>query len=362
MRRVGFWASLKPFIGPVANAVFAGLIILSLVLVLSDDPSRGGKMRGAFDDTVTPAFDVMAAPFRGLRAVLSDLDGYTEILAENRALREENARLRQWYALAAGQQTQMRRYEALLGIRTDPPVLTAAARVVAETGGPFVQAKLANAGAAEGVSLGQAVITEHGLMGRIVGVGQRSSRILLLTDAASRVPVMVARTDARGLLTGDNVPNPRMDMVRGINAIMAGDLIMTSGDGGLIPRGLPVGQVYKARDGAWRVKLFTDRGPGDYVKVLQFTDLAALTPENNAAPDANRLPATTPLLPNPAPKFAPEEPTPTPLPPELQSLARKMTPPPVAEAANGTPAMTPDPFPTTPPPVTSQQPVTGTTR
>ncbi len=342
MRRHGLWASLKPLLGPISNGVFVLLILVAVILILDDHREDRSIIRGAFDDAVVPVMDVIAAPFRGLRAVLSDLDGYTEILNKNRNLKEENARLKQWYARAQAQASLLRRYEALLNLKLDPPVDTIAARVVTESGGPFVRAKLTNIGAAHDVRRGQAVITEHGLLGRVVDVGQNSSRIILLTDTASRVPVMVARTDARGMLNGDLTPAPRLDLIRGADMVRQGDMILTSGDGLLMPRGVPVGQAYTARDGSWRVRLFTDRGPGDFVKILKSTDFAA-PPETKDGQDVPLLTPAAPIPANPTPRFDTPAPEPTPLPEELEIL-NQPTPGPRPQAAPSAQPV-PDPAP-----------------
>ena len=100
--------------------------------------------------------------------------------------------------------------------------------------------------------------------------------MLLLTDVASRTPVLVDRTDARALLTGDGSGNPRLEFVRGAGSVQAGDRILSSGDGGGFPRGVPIGVAARGIDGSWRVKLFSDRGAIDYVRVMLFEDFSQL--------------------------------------------------------------------------------------
>jgi rod shape-determining protein MreC len=148
---------------------------------------------------------------------------------------------------------------------------------------------LLNVGAGKGVRVGNPVLSEHGLVGRISGVSGAHSRMVLLTDVASRIPVMVERTDARAMLTGDGSRSPRLDYVRGQGSVQEGDRILTSGDGGGLPRGLPVGVVAKGVDGSWRVKLYSDRTAIDYVRVLLFQDFSQLADQNalNAAPLAS---------------------------------------------------------------------------
>ena len=140
-----------------------------------------------------------------------------------------------------------------------------AARVVSDARGPFSNARIADAGTERGVVVGNPVMTERGLVGRIVGIAPGASRVLLLSDTASRTPVMIDRTNARAILTGDGGPNPKLEYLRGVDPIQSGDRVVTSGDGGVVPRGLPVGAAVKGLDGRWRVALASDKAAVDYV-------------------------------------------------------------------------------------------------
>ena len=123
--------------------------------------------------------------------------------------------------------------------------------------------------------------------------------MLSLTDVASRTPVLIARTDARALLTGDGSGNPKLSFVRGKDSVQAGDRILSSGDGGGFPRGMPIGVAAKGLDGSWRVKLFSDLGPIDYVRILLFDNFSQL-----ADPAALNAPPLAGLTTAPAPDAA----------------------------------------------------------
>jgi rod shape-determining protein MreC len=110
---------------------------------------------------------------------------------------------------------------------------------------------------------------------------------------------MIERTDARAMLTGDGGDSPRLEFVRGAGAVLAGDRILSSGDGGGLPRGLPVGVAAKGVDGAWRVKLFSDHGAVDYVRVLLFQSFGQLV-----NPDALNAPPLAGLTTAPEPNAA----------------------------------------------------------
>ncbi|MBU2117848.1 MAG: rod shape-determining protein MreC, partial [Alphaproteobacteria bacterium] len=242
------------------------------------------------------------------------MGGYFFAVSENRKLKAEIAELQAVRDANIALSNVNRRYEALLGIRTQPPVPMASARSISDARGPFANARLIDVGARGGVKIGNPVINEHGLVGRVAGVSPNVSRVVLLTDAASQVPVLIDRSDARAILSGDGSGNPRLEYVRGEDALKVGDRVLSSGDGGGMPRGLPVGVVARGVDGSWRVKLFSDRGAIDYVRVLKFEDFGQLVePEALNAPPLAALDSNASARPpEPAPLPAAQPATTTP--------------------------------------------------
>jgi cell shape-determining protein MreC len=85
--------------------------------------------------------------------------------------------------------------------------------------------------------------TGIGLVGRISGVGSRTSRVILVTDTSSRIPVTIQPSGQKAMLSGDNSPLPPLDFVEDDDEVRPGDRVVTSGDGGVFPAGLLVGQV-----------------------------------------------------------------------------------------------------------------------
>lgn len=270
-RRLGSRSHSSPLGGPFAVVGLVGLALAALVLAIM---ARGGLWfdvpRGAADDALGPARSVTSAPLSAARSLTRGLSDHLNVYEENQRLREENARLRAWYDLAQSMRDKMTRYERLLVANPDPGAHVVVARVVAETDGPFVHARLLNAGRERGVEPGQAVLSERGLVGRVVAAGRRSARVLLLKDLNSRIPVMVERTDVRAVLGGDTRPRPRMEFLPRGHSLQNGDRIVTSGDAGLLPRGLPVGEAFVDARGVWRVRLYANDAPVDYVRVVRF--------------------------------------------------------------------------------------------
>ena len=272
-----------------------------VLLLISDARAQTSPyqpVRAGVEAVAGPVGGIFAAPVRWFGHASDYVGGYFFAVSENRRLKRELAELQPWRDQAIALKNVNARYETMLGIRPEPPVAMQTARSILDTRGPFSRARLLDAGSAKGIKVGNPVINEHGLVGRIVGVSPGVSRMLRVTDVASQIPVLVDRTDARAILKGDGSANPRLEFMRGTASIQVGDRILSSGDGGGFPRGVPIGVAARGIDGSWRVKLFSDRGAIDYVRVMLFEDFGQLIgPEQlNAPPLAalGTLPEATP--------------------------------------------------------------------
>ena len=302
-----------------AGVVFIVVLIASVAILLGDrredfDTDAYGRPRTLSDRVLAPVGDIAATPGRLTGEGIDGVRGYFFAVSENRRLRAELKNMQQWRDVAVALRDTNERYRAILGLKTDPPIAMASARIVTDSRGPFANARLANAGREKGIKPGNPVMSENGLVGRVIGVTEGVSRVLLLTDVASRTPVMIDRTNARAILTGDGGPNPRMEYLRGQNPVRSGDLVLTSGDGGVFPRGLPVGVVVRGLDGRWRVALASDKAAVDYVRILLFEDFTQVA--NRTALQTSDVPPPTPgasTLPVTPPTSASVAPAPKPV-------------------------------------------------
>lgn len=292
-----------PLTWAAAIALVVAVVAASAIL-LSDrretfKAEAYGATRRASDTYLAPVGDVLSAPGRWTGAGIDTVRDYFGAASENRDLKAQLKEMRQWRDVAIALKDENARYRTLLGLKTDPPIPMVAARIVTDSRGPFADTRLANAGNERGVKAGNPVMSENGLVGRVIGVTNGASRILLLTDIASRTPVMIDRTNARAILTGDGGPNPRLDYLRGRDPIREGDRLLTSGDGGVLPRGLPVGTAVKGLDGRWRAVLASDRAPIDFVRILLFQDFTQVVNQKELSqtpvPPPTAGPGTTPV-------------------------------------------------------------------
>ena len=291
--RDGPFNDLKVPLTWTAAVVVIVAIVVAIALLLADrretlQSQAYGVGRHVFDAADKPVSDTLAAPAHWTRQLTGYLGDYLFAVEENRKLKAEVSQLQAWKDAAIALENTNRRYKAILGLKTDPPIPMVSARVVTDSRGPFANTRLANIGDEAGVKVGNPVMNDRGLVGRIVGVTHGVSRILLLTDVASRTPVLVDRTDARAILLGDGGSNPRLAYLRGQDPVKEGDRILTSGDGGVFPRGLPVGVAAKGLDGQWRVRLSADTTGIDFVRILEFQDFTELANEKQL--DAGTMP------------------------------------------------------------------------
>ncbi len=324
-----------------ATAAVVIAVIIAAALLFSDrretmKAQAYDTARHAVDAVASPVGGVLSAPVRWTHDGLSYVRGYFTAVSDNRQLRAQLVEGQSWHDKYVAVEMENQRFRALLGVATDPPLPQVFARTVSDARGPFANTRLADVGSDRGVTEGNPVLSEHGVVGRIVGVSAHVSRILLLTDIESHTPIMVVRTNARAILSGDGGPTPVLDYLRSPGPLQEGDRVLTSGDGGVFPRGLPVGTVVKGLDGGWRVALDADASPIDDVQILLFKDFSQLVDESalnskdlptarTNAPDINpAAPATPPpALAKPASPqlIAPKTPAPK------TAAARVLTPP-----------------------------------
>lgn len=284
------------------------LMLVSAALIAADRPQDRVEaitvFRAGFNDAAIPVLEAAAQPLRGLYNVGPWWRRQLELADEVRSLREEMSELRAWRDVALNYSEQMRRQQELLNLDPPMPRNRITAWTVTETGGPFVNTRLVGVGRSHGVQPGYPVMNIYGVVGRTIEVGERSARILLLTDLNSRVSVMADRSNARAMLIGDNTEFPRLDYLGRAPDLEEGDRIVTSGDDNVLPRGLPVGEAVLDRRGVWRVALYSSAASVDLVWIWPFdpvpppTDLPGiLLPPGvaGAAPAASEPVVSIPL-------------------------------------------------------------------
>jgi len=285
---LSFFVPVRAVIQRFSLALLVG-IALALMIISQSAPDTLERFRSGVTDVVTPIVAFFSRPSATVSDIVDRVESLATLQAENATLKENNERLRKWQTLAQKLQRENDELRAALRVVPDPRASFVTARVAGEAGGPYVRTALLDAGAAEGIKKGQAVLGGDGLVGRIIDVGNSSARVLLVTDLNSRVPVFVEPSRERAVLAGDNSSSPRLEFLAPEAKIGVNDRIVTAGEGGVLPPGLPVGTVAAVEGGGAVVRLAAQWERLEFVSVLDY-ELPAPLPGTRRAGRIGTLP------------------------------------------------------------------------
>jgi rod shape-determining protein MreC len=258
------------------------LVLLALFVLWRIDSPRVERFRSALVDRVVPSFGWAMAPVTKVATIFDNFQSYARLYEQNQQLRDELQQMKAWKEAALQLEQKNARLLDLNQVRLDPMLTHVTGVVLADSGSPFRQSVLLNVGAHDGIKDGWATMDGIGLVGRISGVGDRTSRVILLTDSNSRVPVEVQPSGQKAILSGDNSMQPPLDFLEHADKVQPGDRVVTSGDGEVFPAGLLVGSVALGSDKRLRVILAADYERLEFLRVLRsqkaepITDAGAL--------------------------------------------------------------------------------------
>ena len=253
---------------------FAFLMLLGaaigLLMIGRTDPKVFEEARMALIDSTSPILDALSRPVATASDAIDHIRELAHLRQENLDLKAENARLLQWQHAARNLLAENGQLRTLLNFAGDGTVHSVASRVIGDSSGPFIRSLLVNSGARDGVRRGHAALTGAGLLGRVASTGERSARILLISDLNSRIPVLVESTRARAVMAGDNSRRPRLTFVSANAEVEVGARIVTSGHGGMFPTGLPIGVVAEIGDAGIRIETFANPDQREFVRLVDY--------------------------------------------------------------------------------------------
>ena len=257
-----------PFLGGhISYIVFLIFAVLSLI-VSSLNPQSVSNLRMGVADAAAPVLKAVSAPIEEAASLVRDVSGIAALQAENNRLQDENGRLWEWYQRALLLEADNKSLRQLMRVSPDPQSRFVTAKILSDAGNKFVRSLIVMAGEDDGVRKGQAVLSAEGLVGRVVEVGSKTARILLIDDMNSRLPVVVEDSRQHAIMAGRNMQEPVLVHLPQDSDIVPGARIVTSGHGGIFQQGLPVGRVYGNRQDGYTVKLFADFDRLTYVKII----------------------------------------------------------------------------------------------
>ena len=239
------------------------------------------ELRLQLAELMAPALKAAVVPLDPLRRAGQRLGDYLDFAGEVDRLRRENQRLRGWEWRALESERKLSQLSRLANVIEEPGLDFVSGRVVADSSGPFVRSAMLAIGRDDGIKFGYPVVDGGGLVGRIVETGARASRVLLVTDINSRIPVQVGKSGIRAVLHGDNGPMPRIAHLPADAQIEPGDEVYSSGVGGMFPRGLRIGAVVD-QGGMFRMRPHARLDELEFVSILLFDSPAIGTFEDDS--------------------------------------------------------------------------------
>jgi len=193
--------------------------------------------------SVSPFIKVTAALFRGTRNLWRDYVDLRHLREENKHLQGEVAVLQRRVDQLKEQSLETQRLQRLLAMRESPRAGFLTARVVGKDATNWFKTILLDRGSQEGVRRNQPVLAPDGLVGRVVEVTPTSAKVQLLTDPVSAVGGLVQRTRVTGIVSGNLGAGARVRYLPLLADVVVGDEVVTSGMGGVFPKGIPVGRI-----------------------------------------------------------------------------------------------------------------------
>jgi rod shape-determining protein MreC len=262
------------------------VFLVSLLLLTVQ--TRGGGTGGASDvvaGLMTPVQGLLVKIHRGALGIWTTYTDWKGVRRENAALHAEAEGLRVQGLRREETERENIRLRRLLELRERLPLSVLAGEVIGRESGGWVRAITVNRGRGSGVAQQTPVIVPEGLVGRVVQVRPGASVVQLINDPASTVGAVVQRTRTPGLVEGDAGGVVRFKfMARDGAQVAPGDLIVTSGLGGLFPKGLPVGRVVAIEDKGSALFHFAVVAPAaDFPRVEEVLLLTGQTTQDIAA-------------------------------------------------------------------------------
>ena len=223
------------------------LVVISLIVftVSARDTGDGffGHVRGAVQTITSPIRTIGSAitsPFSGFGNIMRNLTADEQTLTE---LREENEHLVARNVELEEAQLTAQRLQALLDVRDSYQLTSIAARVISGSMDSWTATVIIDKGSAAGVSVGMPVANEYGAVGQVISCAATTATVRLLEDEGSSVSAMLQTSRAQGMLRGSVDGTLHLTLIRTDQTVDVGSVVVTSGLGGVFPKGLPMGKV-----------------------------------------------------------------------------------------------------------------------
>ena len=235
------------------------LIIFSIILIYVEtiETKPLNYVRTFIKDTIYHGSVLVSFPSKGFKGISGFVENHLNLFNENIKLKEENAKLKDQSFDPDFLIFENRQLRKLLDEQVVASTNLVSARVMLDKQSPYLNSFIINSGSNKKIKNGMAVLDGKNFIGRIVDVNFFSSRVLLITDLNSKIPVLIEPSGHHAILSGRGTNEPTLEYLPKNHKIQSGNKVYTSGKEGIFAPGIPIGKV-RIDDKKVFVSLFSD--------------------------------------------------------------------------------------------------------
>ena len=235
------------------------LIVFSIILIYVEtiETKPLDYLRSFIKDTIYRGSVVVASPSKGFKSVFGAVENHLNLFNKNVELKEENAQLKEQIFDPGFLIFENKQLRQLLDEQVTSSTNLVSARVMIDKQSPYLNSFIINSGSNKEIKNGMAVLDGKNFVGRIVDVNFFSSRVLLVTDLNSKIPVSIEPSGHQAILSGRGTKEPTLEYLPKNHKVQSGNKVYTSGKEGIFAPGIPIGEV-RMSNGKNSVSLFSD--------------------------------------------------------------------------------------------------------
>jgi len=244
------------------------LVILSVVLIFAEtiETRPLNKVRSFVKDVVYRSATIVSFPLKSVNNFAGFLENHLNLYSNYNELIKENNELKNNISKTDFLELENSQLRKLIEEQIESPSNLVSARVMIDKQSPYLNSFVINIGSNKGIKNGMAVLDGKNFIGRIVDVNFFSSRVLLVSDLNSKIPVLSEPSGSHAILSGHGTNEPTLEYLSKNNDIQDGDKIYTSGKEGIFTPGLVVGKA-KIEKNKIKVLLFADLDQITFVNI-----------------------------------------------------------------------------------------------
>ena len=245
------------------------LIIISILLIFFDsiDTKILNNSRSFIKDIIYRGTIAVSLPSKSFSQFSKNVSDHLNLYKDYNQLKEENAKLKNNISEIDFLELENSQLRQLIDEQIQSPSNLVSARVIIDKQSPYLNSFIINIGTNKKIKKGMAALDGKNFVGRIVDVNYFSSRVLLISDLNSKIPIIIEPTAEHGILSGHGSENPTIDYLPENYKLKDNDKIYTSGKEGIFSPGLPIGEIKIDEDNVVRAKLFSDLGQITFLNI-----------------------------------------------------------------------------------------------